>query len=113
VVSCINLLFSAGSSWDQLVVPAVAASAEVLKICAESKCAMHCCCHGLQMNVRSLCFARVARDQGEPWLWWEYADQMGQTCRMSDKTYNAECSEKVGSSFALPFRVCVHPSLPP
>jgi hypothetical protein len=51
--------------------------------------------HWLQMNVRSLCFARVARDQGEPWLWWEYADKMGETCKMSDKSYNPECSEKV------------------
>jgi hypothetical protein len=58
-------------------------------------------CLHLQMNVRSLCFARVARDQGEPWLWWEYADQMGQTCTLSNKTYNAECSEKVQSSSAL------------
>ncbi|WIA30662.1 hypothetical protein OEZ86_000736 [Tetradesmus obliquus] len=52
----------------------------------------------LLMNVRSLCFARVARDQGEPWLWWEYADKMGESCKMSNKSYTPECSEQVFKS---------------
>jgi len=51
-------------------------------------------CH-LQMNVRSLCFARVARDFGESWLWWEYADKIGADCSISKKLYNPDCSEKV------------------
>lgn len=48
------------------------------------------------MNIRSLCFARVARDVGESWLWWEYADKMANTCKMADKKYNPECAEQVG-----------------
>lgn len=53
------------------------------------------------MNVRSLCFARVARDQGEPWLWWEYADKMGESCKMSNKSYTPECSEQVRSDVVI------------
>eukprot|EP00878_Enallax_costatus_P034447 GHUV01038194.1.p1 GENE.GHUV01038194.1~~GHUV01038194.1.p1 ORF type:complete len:492 (+),score=107.81 GHUV01038194.1:754-2229(+) len=49
----------------------------------------------LLMNVRSLCFARIARDIGEPGLWWEYADKIGNTCKISQKNYNPECAEKV------------------
>lgn len=52
----------------------------------------------MQMNLRSLCFARVARDHEEPWLWWEYADKLGDTCKMGDKTYTPECSEKVSTA---------------
>lgn len=50
-----------------------------------------------QMNLRSLCFARVARDRGEPWLWWEWVDKLGDECRMRDKLYTPECAQKVRS----------------
>lgn len=49
----------------------------------------------LQMNVRSLCMARVARDQGEPWLWWEYVDRMGSQCSMKERKFTTDCSEAV------------------
>lgn len=49
-----------------------------------------------QMNVRSLCVSRVARDVGEPWLWWEYVDKMGEECKMKDRKFDTDCSEKVG-----------------
>jgi hypothetical protein len=47
------------------------------------------------MNVRSLCMARVARDQGEPWLWWEYVDRMGSQCSMKERKFTTDCSEAV------------------
>lgn len=51
----------------------------------------------MQMNVRSLCLSRVARDVGEPWLWWEYVDKMGDQCSMKDRKFDTDCSEKVSS----------------
>jgi hypothetical protein len=51
----------------------------------------------LQMNVRSLCVSRVARDVGEPWLWWEYVDRMGDDCSMQERKFDTDCSEKVGA----------------
>lgn len=53
------------------------------------------------MNVRSLCVSRVARDAGEPWLWWEYVDKMGEECKMKDRKFDTDCSEKVGFGFAV------------
>ena len=47
-----------------------------------------------QMNLRSLCFARVSRDRGEPWLWWEYADRVGDACRMKDGLYTEACAQQ-------------------
>lgn len=47
------------------------------------------------MNIRSLCFARVARERGEPWLWWEFVDRLGDDCRMKDTLYTPECAQKV------------------
>jgi hypothetical protein len=37
----------------------------------------------------------VARDVGEPWLWWEYVDKMGEECKMKDRKFDTDCSEKV------------------
>lgn len=48
-----------------------------------------------QMNVRSLCLSRVSRDVGEPWLWWEYVDKMGEECSMKERKFDTDCSEKV------------------
>lgn len=53
------------------------------------------------MNVRSLCVSRVARDVGEPWLWWEYVDKMGEECKMKDRKFDTDCSEKVGFGSAV------------
>jgi hypothetical protein len=53
-----------------------------------------------QMNVRSLCFARVARERGEPWLWWEFVDKLGAECRMKDKLFTQECAQKVRAGAA-------------
>lgn len=47
------------------------------------------------MNVRSLCLSRVSRDVGEPWLWWEYVDKMGEECSMKERKFDTDCSEKV------------------
>lgn len=47
------------------------------------------------MNVRSLCFGRVARKNDVGWLWWEYVDTLGQDCPMKDKKYTPSCSEDV------------------
>lgn len=61
----------------------------------------------LQMNVRSLCVSRVARDVGEPWLWWEYVDKMGEECKMKDRKFDTDCSEKVGGTqLAVGNEVC-------
>jgi hypothetical protein len=55
----------------------------------------------VQMNVRSLCVSRVARDKGEPWLWWEYVDKMGDECKMKDRKFDTDCSEKVGNASGI------------
>lgn len=54
----------------------------------------------LKMNIRSLCFARVARDRGEPWLWWDYVDRLGDDCRMKDGLYTTDCAQKVFDAVA-------------
>ncbi|KAI8469825.1 MAG: hypothetical protein J3K34DRAFT_393772 [Monoraphidium minutum] len=57
---------------------------------------------GADMNVRSLCFERVARERGEPWLWWDFVDRLGDECPMKDKLYTAECAQKVFDAVAGP-----------
>lgn len=47
------------------------------------------------MNMRSLCFARVARERKAPWLWWDFADRLASDCRMAAGKFTAECAQKV------------------
>jgi hypothetical protein len=56
------------------------------------------------MNIRSLCFARVARERGEPWLWWDFVDRLGRDCPIRDKKYTAECAQQVGPAGRAPGR---------
>jgi len=58
------------------------------------------------MNIRSLCFARVSRDRGEPWLWWEFVDKLGADCGMKDKVYTPECAQKVRAVWAVMGAFC-------
>lgn len=50
------------------------------------------------MNLRSLCFARVARERGEPWAWFDFIDRLGDDCPMKDKKFTPECAQQVRSS---------------
>lgn len=52
------------------------------------------------MNMRSLCFARVARERKAPWLWWDFADRLASDCRMAAGKFTADCAQKVRISFA-------------
>lgn len=54
----------------------------------------------LKMNLRSLCFARAARDRGEPWLWWEFADRLGEDCGMREQKYTEACAQKAFDAVA-------------
>ncbi|GBF87811.1 vacuolar-sorting receptor-like protein [Raphidocelis subcapitata] len=56
----------------------------------------------LKMNIRSLCFAKVSKDRGEPWLWWQYADRFGEECRMNNGLYGPDCAQKVFDAVAGP-----------
>lgn len=47
------------------------------------------------MNLRSLCFSRIARDNSAPWLWWDFVDGLGDACAMRGRRYTAECAEGV------------------
>lgn len=47
------------------------------------------------MNLRSLCFSRVARARNSSWLWWDFVDRLGDECRMADKKFTPECAQGV------------------
>eukprot|EP00798_Chlamydomonas_sp_ICE-L_P022583 gene22583-29718_t len=49
----------------------------------------------LMMNIRQLCFFKLAKEVGKPWMWWDYVDQFGDKCKMSDKLYTADCAKEV------------------
>ncbi len=46
----------------------------------------------LMMNLRSLCFSRVATKAGKPAMWWDYADKLGSTCTSTTKQYTTDCA---------------------
>ena len=48
-----------------------------------------------QMNVRQLCFFRVAKASGQPWLWWDYTNAFGDSCSMATNNFTADCAQKV------------------
>jgi hypothetical protein len=54
------------------------------------------------MNLRSLCFAREARERGQPWLWFDFVERLGDECRMGDGNFTAECAQKVFGAVAGP-----------
>jgi hypothetical protein len=46
-------------------------------------------------NLRHLCVHDVANATGAPWLWWDYASQFAQHCKMDDLRFNGECAEPI------------------
>eukprot|EP00270_Netrium_digitus_P006016 TRINITY_DN1813_c0_g1_i3.p1 TRINITY_DN1813_c0_g1~~TRINITY_DN1813_c0_g1_i3.p1 ORF type:complete len:606 (+),score=130.28 TRINITY_DN1813_c0_g1_i3:60-1820(+) len=55
-------------------------------------------------NLRQLCAFRVAKEKGQPWLWWNYVTDFRLRCKMSLKNYNQDCAESVMSSLGLELR---------
>eukprot|EP00798_Chlamydomonas_sp_ICE-L_P022588 gene22588-29724_t len=49
----------------------------------------------LLMNVRQLCFFRLAKASAKRWLWWDYAEYFGGNCTMATKNFTAECALQI------------------
>ncbi|KXZ50058.1 hypothetical protein GPECTOR_18g38 [Gonium pectorale] len=49
----------------------------------------------LMMNMRQLCFYRLASAAGKGLLWWDYAITFAAQCNMTSKTYTPECAATV------------------
>ncbi|KAG2428538.1 hypothetical protein HYH02_014342 [Chlamydomonas schloesseri] len=49
----------------------------------------------LAMNLRQLCFHRLAAAAGKAQLWWDYATRFAANCSMAAKTYTLECAAAV------------------
>ncbi len=54
----------------------------------------------LQLNVRHMCYYRLAREAGSPWLWWDFADLFKQKCKSSTNNFTIECAQQVSTAWA-------------
>ncbi len=63
-------------------------------------CVAHQPC--MQMNLRSVCFHRVASARGQPWLWWDFVDRLGDMCSMQKQQYTPECAAEAFKAVAGP-----------
>ncbi|XP_057855322.1 vacuolar-sorting receptor 1 isoform X1 [Cryptomeria japonica] len=52
-------------------------------------------------NLRQLCVFNVAKDDGKPWVWWDYVTDFHIRCPMKDQKYNKECADGVIKSLGL------------
>lgn len=50
----------------------------------------------LDINIRTLCYFRVAARAGQPWLWWTFAYDLYKHCGTSRSRFTPDCAEKVG-----------------
>eukprot|EP00270_Netrium_digitus_P020198 TRINITY_DN8230_c0_g1_i1.p1 TRINITY_DN8230_c0_g1~~TRINITY_DN8230_c0_g1_i1.p1 ORF type:complete len:646 (+),score=135.92 TRINITY_DN8230_c0_g1_i1:41-1939(+) len=55
-------------------------------------------------NLRELCVFKMANESSKPWIWWDYVTDFKLRCKMSEKSYNQECSEKVMTSLGVDIR---------
>eukprot|EP00199_Chlamydomonas_sp_CCMP681_P001122 CAMPEP_0119103792 /NCGR_PEP_ID=MMETSP1180-20130426/2167_1 /TAXON_ID=3052 ORGANISM="Chlamydomonas cf sp, Strain CCMP681" /NCGR_SAMPLE_ID=MMETSP1180 /ASSEMBLY_ACC=CAM_ASM_000741 /LENGTH=797 /DNA_ID=CAMNT_0007088383 /DNA_START=241 /DNA_END=2634 /DNA_ORIENTATION=+ len=49
----------------------------------------------LAMNVRSMCFAKIAREASKSWLWWDFADQLSINCSSQASMFDSACAQQV------------------
>lgn len=49
----------------------------------------------MQINIRQLCFFRVANASGHPELWWDYVQAFAANCSMAATRYNVDCAAEV------------------
>lgn len=47
------------------------------------------------MNLRALCFFRLAAAAGNGALWWDYALRFADQCTTANNTFNSECATRV------------------
>lgn len=52
-------------------------------------------------NLRQLCVFKIATENKNPWVWWDYVTDFHIRCPMKEKKYNKECAEKVINSLGL------------
>ncbi|KAL2899790.1 Vacuolar-sorting receptor 2 [Bienertia sinuspersici] len=52
-------------------------------------------------NLRQACFFNVAKDNGKPWLWWDYVSDFAIRCPMKQKKYTKECADQVIKSLGV------------
>ncbi|PNW86726.1 hypothetical protein CHLRE_02g095111v5 [Chlamydomonas reinhardtii] len=52
----------------------------------------------LAINMRQLCFHRLASAAGKAQLWWDYATRFAANCSMAAKTYTVDCAVGVFES---------------
>ncbi|KAG2487035.1 hypothetical protein HYH03_014281 [Edaphochlamys debaryana] len=56
----------------------------------------------LLMNMRQLCFHRLAKAAGNGSLWWDYAVQFASNCTMASQNYTLDCAVKVFNALGGP-----------
>lgn len=52
----------------------------------------------MQINIRQLCFFRVANASGHPEMWWDYVQAFAANCSMAATRYNVDCAAEVCES---------------
>lgn len=52
-------------------------------------------------NLRQACVFNVAKENGKPWLWWDYVTDFAIRCPMKEKKYTKECADKVIQSLGI------------
>ncbi|KAF5831677.1 hypothetical protein DUNSADRAFT_12731 [Dunaliella salina] len=48
----------------------------------------------LDFNIRQLCFARLSAKDGQPWLWWDYAESLFINCPTKQGKFTPECARE-------------------
>lgn len=46
-------------------------------------------------NLRQACLFKVTKENGKPWIWWDYVSDFAIRCPMKEKKYTKECAEQV------------------
>ncbi|KAF0918607.1 hypothetical protein E2562_025191 [Oryza meyeriana var. granulata] len=52
-------------------------------------------------NLRQVCVYKIAKENGKPWLWWDYVTDFAIRCPMKEKKYTKECADGVIKSLGL------------
>lgn len=52
-------------------------------------------------NLRQACLFKVAKEDGKPWLWWDYVSDFAIRCPMKEKKYTKECADQVIKSLGV------------
>ncbi|EPS72005.1 hypothetical protein M569_02753, partial [Genlisea aurea] len=52
-------------------------------------------------NLIQVCFFKVGKEKGKPWMWWDFATDFSIRCPMKEKKYTRECANQVIKSLGF------------